>query len=813
MSPTNWLPHLGIRKTIALTAALPLGALLVIALLEILRANSAARDFAQLSEMSALATRLSDLVHEQQKERGATAVFLSSKGTVFGEELAAQRALTDQQRARAETVIVRQLARIEGANGLQEHVITLRAIQKSLAEMATVRATVDQQTIQLADTISYYTALNAAMLGEVKALSHLTEDGEINRQINSFHAFLQAKERAGIERAVGSGGLAAGSFSMTALLRFKGLVDAQDTYLAAFMADASAESRDRLEQVKESEAAQLVDEVRAYILSAGADGDVSAYTGPQFFAAQTTRINALKDLESFIGAEFNKMVAARRAELRRAVLITSALSLAVMALAASVVFIVSGRVSRSLGSVASAARDMSEGALDADLPAATRNEVGEIVVALDAFRTSILEGQAREAEARTREAAAEQDKRAEKERREEERRNLELAGRRKEDADRARDAAIAEEVAKLVESYAAGDFSQQMDPSGKTGAFLAICNGINRIGSGTDEALRDISAAMKALAARDVTYRLKKNYQGVFARIAEDVNQSMMSLGEVLAEVRGSGHLANETASTLAANARGLSSRTERNAATLEQTSAAMAQLQASVRQATDAARGARNSASRASEQAEDGLETVEGTLRAMQEIEESAQAVTKIIDLIDDIAFQTNLLALNAGVEAARAGEAGRGFAVVASEVRELAARSSGAAREIGGLISATTSKVEHGVALAQASGEALRAITGVVREVSDQIDHVATSSGEQATSIDEVVTATAELDRSTQENAANFEETTAALTTMQSEFEALLTTVNSFRLDATASRVGVEQVKEIDDRASLTPEFRRAS
>jgi methyl-accepting chemotaxis protein len=147
-----------------------------------------------------------------------------------------------------------------------------------------------------------------------------------------------------------------------------------------------------------------------------------------------------------------------------------------------------------------------------------------------------------------------------------------------------------------------------------------------------------------------------------------------------------------------------------------------------------------------------------------MSEIEESAGRIAKIIDVIEDIAFQTNLLALNAGVEAARAGEAGRGFAVVASEVRALAQRSSDAAREINDLITSSGTQVQRGVELVNRAGTALEQIVSSVAEISDLVAGIAASSKEQSTGVSEINTAVNQLDQSTQQNAAMFEETTAA-------------------------------------------------
>ena len=123
--------------------------------------------------------------------------------------------------------------------------------------------------------------------------------------------------------------------------------------------------------------------------------------------------------------------------------------------------------------------------------------------------------------------------------------------------------------------------------------------------------------------------------------------------------------------------------------------------------------------------------------VEAMDAIAKSSQQISQIIGVIDEIAFQTNLLALNAGVEAARAGDAGRGFAVVASEVRALAQRSAEAAKEIKGLISASTTQVDHGVKLVAETGKSLERIMAQVTEINDVVGEIAAGAKEQATGL----------------------------------------------------------------------------
>ncbi len=192
---------------------------------------------------------------------------------------------------------------------------------------------------------------------------------------------------------------------------------------------------------------------------------------------------------------------------------------------------------------------------------------------------------------------------------------------------------------------------------------------------------------------------------------------------------------------------------------------------------------GDRGVASRANVSATESSGVVARAEEAMRRIEESAQQISNIIGVIDEIAFQTNLLALNAGVEAARAGDAGKGFAVVAQEVRELAQRSANAAKEIKQLIQNSTSQVSGGVELMRQAGGALTTIGGFIAEMNTHMDAIVTSAKEQSTGLSEVNQAVNAMDQTTQQNAAMVEENTAEIHGLRHRVEVLNQKIDHFK------------------------------
>ena len=228
-----------------------------------------------------------------------------------------------------------------------------------------------------------------------------------------------------------------------------------------------------------------------------------------------------------------------------------------------------------------------------------------------------------------------------------------------------------------------------------------------------------------------------------------------------------------------------LSGRTEDQASSLEETASAMEELTSTVKQNAESARDANALAQNASGIASKGGEIVGEVVQTMNAIDESSRKIEEIISVIDGIAFQTNILALNAAVEAARAGEQGRGFAVVASEVRNLAQRSSSAAREVKTLIDASVARIHAGTQLAEHAGSTMRDIVQSVKQVSDMVGAITLASDEQRQGIEEVNRAIAQMDQVTQQNAALVEHAAAEVEVLQDQAAQLNHAVGVFKTE----------------------------
>ena len=315
-------------------------------------------------------------------------------------------------------------------------------------------------------------------------------------------------------------------------------------------------------------------------------------------------------------------------------------------------------------------------------------------------------------------------------------------------------------------------------------------NAAERAKAAEEQALvvSSLATGLEKLSDGVLTYRLTTAFAAHYEKLRADFNAAMERLQETMKGVAANTAGIRSGTGEISQASDDLSRRTEQQAASLEETAAALDEITATVRKTAEGASQARETVTAAKADAERSGIVVRDAVSAMSEIETSAQKISQIIGVIDEIAFQTNLLALNAGVEAARAGEAGRGFAVVASEVRALAQRSAEAAKEIKALISASSQQVDHGVNLVGETGKALERIVAQVAELSGVVAEIAASAQEQATGLQQVNTAVNQMDQVTQQNAAMVEQSTAASHALAGEAEGLTRLISRFEVGETA-------------------------
>jgi len=265
--------------------------------------------------------------------------------------------------------------------------------------------------------------------------------------------------------------------------------------------------------------------------------------------------------------------------------------------------------------------------------------------------------------------------------------------------------------------------------------------------------------------------------------MSDNLNKVIFEINEAATQVASGSQQITSTSQSL-------SDGTTRSAASLEEITSSMSEISSQTATNAENAGAANKLAKEASLSAERGNAEMNKMQDAMAEISDSSKRISKIIKVIDDIAFQTNLLALNAAVEAARAGKHGKGFAVVAEEVRSLAGRSAKAAKETEDLIGNSTKKVANGSQIAMITGEVLADIVDQVVKVNDLVKDISVASTEQSQGINQVSIGLEQIDDVTQQNTASTEESAAASEELSSQAAELRGIIAHFQIKPQQAR-----------------------
>ncbi len=484
---------------------------------------------------------------------------------------------------------------------------------------------------------------------------------------------------------------------------------------------------------------------------------------------------AVADLGRNANKVFGEQIDARISALWNSLLTIGALLLVATVCGVSFAVLIAKGITARLQALANAMNRISQDDAQVSVPhVSDTNENGEFARALEVFRQRVIERQAQ-----TQQALEDSKK-----------------GQEQSDFYAREHERFMHAFTDATERMAAGDFSHKIVEK-VIPEYEPIIEQMNIMMSKLDAAqhakleaesnlnavIATLGESLAALAAGDLEASFDREVTPEFERLKADFNSAVIELRNTLAEVKKAAGGIKVGTDEISQASDELARRTENQAASLEQTAAAIKEITQTVNKTAEGASDARHTVSVAKCDAEKGGEVVRRAIDAMTGIESSSKQISQIIGVIDEIAFQTNLLALNAGVEAARAGDAGRGFAVVASEVRALAQRSAEAAKEIKGLISASTAQVSQGVQLVGETGQALTRIVAQVAEIDAIVNSIASSATEQAHGLGQVNVAVNEMDQVTQQNAAMVEESTAATQTLQQQTQDLARMVSRFK------------------------------
>jgi methyl-accepting chemotaxis protein len=342
-----------------------------------------------------------------------------------------------------------------------------------------------------------------------------------------------------------------------------------------------------------------------------------------------------------------------------------------------------------------------------------------------------------------------------------------------------------EEAEAVLSLLAKGDLGTKVSGDYK-GDLSIMKESINSTISAWSGYINEISSVLSQMSEGNLDVEISSEFKGDFVKIKDSINNIISTFNNVIGDIIIAADGITVGSKQVSEGSQSLSSGATEQAASIEQLNASISEIADMTRQNAMSASKADKIANVVKKDATSGTDRMEQMLGSMSEVSEAASGISKIIRVIDDIAFQTNILALNAAIEAARAGSYGKGFAVVAEEVRNLAARSANAAKETTQMIDKSIAKAIEGTEIAQSTSSALKMIEEGVKGTAVIIGEIARSSNDQATGISQINTGIDQVAKIVQTNSATAEQSAAASVELFSQAESMKELVGHFKLRA---------------------------
>lgn len=337
------------------------------------------------------------------------------------------------------------------------------------------------------------------------------------------------------------------------------------------------------------------------------------------------------------------------------------------------------------------------------------------------------------------------------------------------------------EIAAVADKLAVGDIDVDVRVKSKDETGQLANSFRNLIAS-----IREQVLAVERIADADLTVEVVPRSDRDL--MGKKLVQLIQRLNDVMSNITIASEQVANGARQISDSSMALSQGATEQASSIEELSASIEEISSQTRRNAENAEEADKLAAAVRSNAEQCTAQMAEMLRAMEEINVSSSNISKIIKVIDDIAFQTNMLALNAAVEAARAGQHGKGFAVVAEEVKNLAARSANAAKETTEMIEGSIEKTEAGTVIAKNTSEALNKIVSQIEKVAELVNNISVASKEQDTGISQINQGIMQVSQVVQTNSATSEESAAASEELSGQAEMLRDMVNRFKLKENA-------------------------
>ena len=708
------LKRLSIVNKMKLISGFPLIFIIILSLSVLFDSYEKKNKLESIKEIVVLNTKISLLLHETQKERGTSAGYLGSKGVKFKEDLLKQRTLTDARISEFNTFLATFPFQKYSSNNKK----AMDKAVNDLLNIKDIRSKVDSLGIETKKAIEYYTNMNADFLIFVANTSLIADNSELVNNINAYYNFLMAKERSGIERAVGAGTFANKTFAPGMYTKFLSLVNEQDLFLKTFLIYGNQYENFIKEKMNNPIFAE-VQKMRDILLSYSENRDiVFDIESKYWFDSITQKINILKEIDDYVIQDINTRIDTFiNEETNRMYIIALGLIFIILITVFFVRFFI-GSIHRALSKINDGIEQFMK-YLNKEI-----NEIEYIKVGTKGYLGQLADMVNK---------------------------NIDTINGNLE-----KDLLCVGEATITLDKVQKGYYGCRVKSVAANPQVRILAKNINSMLDIQQKIINEILRVLNEytnynyLSVIDI-----KEIEGESKQMVEGINALGQAITNMLIENKTNGQTLDEGSTQLLKNVDQLNKASNDAAARLEETAAAVEEITSNIALSSQNIAQMAKNANELTVSANEGEKLATQTVSSMDDINTQVTAINEAISVIDQIAFQTNILSLNAAVEAATAGEAGRGFAVVAAEVRNLASRSAEAANEIKALVENATLKSRQGKDIAASMINGYHNLNDNINNTLSLISEVENASKEQKYGIEQISDAINSLDKQTQINA----------------------------------------------------------
>ncbi|RXK00230.1 chemotaxis protein [Arcobacter sp. CECT 8986] len=673
------------------------------------------KNLKSLDKVVILSTKIGALVHETQKERGMTAGFLGSKGQKFASKLPDQRELTNEKLEQMQNFLSTFDSKDYGKD-FNEHLISsLNKIER----LKQIRQNVTALNIKTSEAIAYYTNTNSDLLNTISSITKLSTNAKVSQDLVTYMNFLLSKERAGIERAVGTNTFARDNFGEGMKAKFYNLIAAQNSYMDAFLKVADDAIEEFYQDTVKGNSVDEVNRMRKIALYEGKDSNFGV-EATYWFDTITKKINLLKKVENFTARHLTDTINKEIDRAKNDMVLFGILSLIgiliTLILARTIAFAI-------LLDVESVKKGLDD--FFAFINYEKEDIEFEVIDSKDelGMMSKLINENINKTKA-----------------------NIQS------------DKDLIKNTIEVANKINKGYLNSRIEVTSNNPALSELKNIINEMLQTLNSNFENIMKILNSYSKLDFRPKLEENdLEGIIKELEDDINILRDVITQTLVENKRSGMILDQNATTLTENMHQIANAANNQAASLEETAASLEEITSNIRNNTETTVKMAQYGEEVKKSVQTGQKLANDTVESMEDINNQTTAITEAITVIDQIAFQTNILSLNAAVEASTAGEAGKGFAVVAAEVRNLANRSAEAAKQIKDLVEHAQEKTVHGKLIATNMIKGYEELNENIVKTIDLIDDVTTASKEQSQGMVQINDTVNHLDKITQENAQN--------------------------------------------------------